>query len=96
MFNLWKTLNPIINPKKTTTRTVLVYAGKKITNKQEISDTMNRHFCDIGARLQSELPNYGNRFLEYLPPRISDSFYFTPTCKNDVLLGLAMTPLELK
>ena len=36
----------------------------------------NRHICDIGVRLQSELPNYGNRFLEYLPPRISD-FFFT-------------------
>ena len=38
VFNLWKTLNPIINPRKTTTRNVinkLVYAGKKIINKQE-------------------------------------------------------------
>ena len=98
VFNLWKTLNPIINPRKTTTRTVinkLVYAGKKITNKQEISDTMNRHFCDIGARLQSELPNYGNRFLEYLPPRISDSFYLAPTCKDDVLLEIKkMKPMK--
>ena len=63
-------------------------AGKKITNKQEISDTMNRHFCDIGVWLQSELPNYGNRFLEYLPPRISDSFHLAPTCKDDVLLEI--------
>ena len=43
----------------------LVYAGKKITNKHEISDTMNRQFCDIGVRLPSKWPNYGNRFLEY-------------------------------
>ena len=93
-----KTLNPIINPRKTTTRTVinkLVYAGKKITNKQEISDTMNRHFCDNGARLQSELPNYGNRFLEYLPPRISDTFYLAPTCEDDVLLEIKkMKPMK--
>ena len=36
VFNLWKTLNRIINPSKTTTRTVinkLVYEGKRITNK---------------------------------------------------------------
>ena len=34
VFNLWKTLNPIINPKKQTTRTVinkLVYEGKRNT-----------------------------------------------------------------
>ena len=57
MFNLRKTLNPIINLRKTANRTVinkLVYTGKRITNKQEISDTMNTHFCDIGVRLQSE------------------------------------------
>ena len=98
VFNLWKTLNPIINPRKTTTRTVinkLVHAGKNITNKQEISDTMNRHFCDIGVRLQSELPNYGNRFLEYLPTRISDSFYLAPTCKDDILLEIKeMKPMK--
>ena len=73
----------------------LVYAGKKITNKQEISDTMNRYFCDIGVRLQSELQNYGNGFLEYLPPRIIDSFYLAPTCKDDVLLEIKkMKPMK--
>ena len=98
MFNLWKTLNPIINPRKTTTRTVinkLMYTGKRITNKQEISDTMNTHFCDIGIRLQSELPDYENRFLEYLPPRSSDSFYLAPTCKDDVLCEIKkMKPMK--
>ena len=98
VFNLWKTLNPIINPRKTTTRTVinkLMYTGKRITNKQEISDTMNTHFCDIGIRLQSELPDYGNRFLEYLPPRSSDSFYLAPTCKEDVLCEIKkMKPMK--
>ena len=49
----------------------LVYAGNGITNKQDISDTMNKHFCDIGVRLQSELRYYINQFLEYLPHRIN-------------------------
>ena len=83
----------------------LVYKGKRITNKQDISDTMNKHFCDIGVRLQSELQDCGNQYLEYLPPRISHSFYLAPTCKNDVLLEikkwspwkhLVMTQFELK
>ena len=108
VFNLWKSLNPIINPRKTTTRLVIIklmYTGKRITNKQEISNTMNTHFCDIGVRLHSVLPDYGNRFLEYLPPRSSDSFYLAPTCKEDVLCEikkwslwkhLAMTQSALK
>ena len=78
----------------------LVFAGKKITNKQVIPDTMYRHFCDFSVRLQSELRNYGNRFLEYVPPRIIDSVCLAPiqnkvyrilsylTCKDDVLLAI--------
>ena len=97
-FNLRKTINPIINPRKTTTRTVinkLVFAGKKITNKQVLPDTMNRHFCDFSVRSQSESPNYGNRFLEYVPPRISNSVCLAPTCKDDVLLEIKkMKPMK--
>ena len=98
VYNLRKTLNPIINPRKTTTSTVinkLMYTGKRIMNKQEISDTMNTYFCDIGVRLQSELPDYGNRFLEYLPPRSNDSFDLAPTCKEDVLCEIKkMKPMK--
>ena len=108
MFNLRKTLSPIKNPKKKTTRSAinkLVYKGKRITNKQDISDTMNKHVCDIGVRLQSALRDYGNRFLEYLPLRMNDLFYLVPTCKNGALLEirkwitrkhLVMTQMELK
>ena len=50
----------------------IVYEGKMITNKQGILDTMNKHFCDIVVRLQSELQDCANRYLEYLPPSICD------------------------
>ena len=91
VFNLWKTPNPIINPSKTTTRTVinkLVYEGNIITNKQEISDIMNKRFCDISVKLHPELREYGNRFPDFLPPRINYSFYLAPTCKYDVLFEI--------
>ena len=56
---------------------------------------MNKHFCDIVVRLQSELPDYGNRLLEYLPPRISDSFYLAPTCRDDAFLEIKkMKPMK--
>ena len=76
---------------KTTTRAVinkLVYEEKMITNKQDITGTMNKHFCDIAVRLQSELRDYGNRFMEYLSSRISDSFYIAPTCKDHAHLEI--------
>ena len=97
-FLIYENSNPIVTPTKQTTRTVinkLVYEGKRITNKQDISDTMNKHFCDIGVRLQSELQDCGNRYLEYLPPRVSDLFYLALTCKNDVLLEIRkMKPVK--
>ena len=52
---------------------VHLYMG--ITNQQDVSDTMNEHFCDIGVTLLSELRDFGNRFPEYLPSRINYSFY---------------------
>ena len=56
---------------------------------------MNTHFCDIGVILQSELPDYISRFLEYLPPRTSDSVYVAPTCKEDILCEIKkMKPMK--
>ena len=72
---IFENLNPIINLRNTTTHAVItkpVYFVKQIMNKRKISDTMDNHFCDMSVRLQSELPEYGNWFLEYLPHRISD------------------------
>ena len=108
VFNLWKTLNPIINHRKTTLAPWLTNLCTRARRLQTSKKYQIQWIgCDIGVRLQSELPNYGNRFLECLPPRISDPFYLAPTCKDDVQLEitwrkwswwkhLAMTPLELK
>ena len=78
VFNIWKHLNHIINPRKTSIRTVInkpVHLYMGITNKQDVSDTMNEHFCDIVVTLLSELRDFGHPFPEYLPSRINYSFY---------------------
>ena len=49
---------------------------------------MNKHFCDIGVRLHSELRDYGYRFLDYLAPILNDSFYLAPICKDDALFEI--------
>ena len=51
VYNIWKTLNPIINPKagsKSTSINKLLIDGKVIKDKNNISDAKNNHFCTIG------------------------------------------------
>ena len=79
---MWKTLNPIINPKKGDCATVikkLIIDSKIILEKQNISDDMNEHFCNVGENLQAEIPEYGLKYMEYMTPRTTNFFLFT-TC----------------
>ena len=61
VYNLWKTLSPIINPKKGKSFSTInqsIIDRKVVVGKQEISNSTNKHFCDIGNKLQSEIPDY--------------------------------------
>ena len=53
VYNMWKSLNPIINPKKGKSATVikkLIIDRKVILEKQNISEDMNEHFCNVGEK----------------------------------------------
>ena len=88
VYNMWKSLNPIINPKKGKSATVikkLIIDRKVILEKQNISDDMNEHFCNVGEKLQAEIPDYGLKYMEYMPPRTAnkkgvehDSYNYRP------------------
>ena len=87
VYNLWKTLNPIINPKRGKSFSPvnkLIIGRKAIVDKQEISNSMNEHFCNIGNELQSEIPDYGHKYRDYMPQRINQSFYLEPITSNDI------------
>ena len=91
MYNLWKTLNPIINPKKGKSFSVinkLKIDQKVVVEKQEISNSMNEHFCGIGMKLQSEIPDYGYKYMDYMPQRIANSFYLEPITADDILIEI--------
>ena len=77
VYNMWKPLNHIINPKKGKSATVikkLIIDRKVILEKQNISDDMDEHFCNVGEKLQAEIPDYGLKYMEYMPPRTANSF----------------------
>ena len=97
VYNIWKTLNPIINPKagsKSTSINKLLVDGKVIKDKSNIYDAMNNHFCTIGEVLKSDLPDWGYRYKEYLPARVMNSFFIEPICNDDV--GLEIRHLNPK
>ena len=97
LYNIWKTLNPIINPKagsKSTSINKLLVDGKVIKDKSSISDAINNHFCTIGEVLKSDLPDWGDRYKEYLPARVMNSFFIEPICNDDV--GLEIRHLNPK
>ena len=89
--NMWKSLNPIINPKKGKSATVikkLIIDRNVILEEQNISDDMNEHFCNVGDKLQAEIPDYGLKYMEYMPPRTANSFYLEPVTSEDIMLEI--------
>ena len=50
--------------------TKLMYDAKLITDKQNISDAMNMHFCDVGRKLQSQLESCTLNFKDFMPAKI--------------------------
>ena len=46
---------------------------------------MNEHFCNIRMKLQSEIPDNGYKYMDYMPQRIVNSFYLEPITADDIL-----------
>ena len=91
VYNLWKTLNPIINPQKCKGHsqiTKLMYDGQLITDKQNILDAMNMHFCIVDRKLQTQLENCTLNFKDFMPAKPKNSFFLTPISKEDILLEI--------
>ena len=91
VYNLWKTLNPIISLKNGKSFSVinkLKNDRNVVVDKHEIWNSMNEHFCDIGMKLQSEIPDYGYKHMDYMPQRIVNSFYLEPITVDDILIEM--------
>ena len=59
-----------------------------VVDKQEILNSINEHFCGIGMKLQSEIPDYGYKYMDYMPQRIANSFYLEPITADDILIEI--------
>ena len=59
-----------------------------VVGKQEISNSTNEHICVIGMKLQSEIPDYGYKYMDYMPQRLANSFYLEPITADDILIEI--------
>ena len=69
--NLWKTFGKILNKKKIKHNKInqLSHQNSKLTNPQDISDTINNFFSEIGGNLASNFDNQdNNEHKKYLDP----------------------------
>ena len=86
-YNMWKNLGAIMNPNKKKLIfhiNKLLYDGNIITDDKLISDSMNSYFCNIDIQLQQLMPKCGKAYIGYLPDRINNTFFLTPTDKEEL------------
>ena len=83
----WSCINSLIKGSSTTTKvtpTKLSTSGCDITDIDDICDSFNTYFTDIGPKLASSISGSTNDPLDYLPNPNCSSFYMSPTDEYEV------------
>ena len=88
IYNMWRTLGVVVNPsKKRKGHDIhkVLSNGKMITNKTQIANVINEHFCSVGDRLMEKLPNNPNYdYKKYLPDPTLGSFFLRPILREEI------------
>ena len=87
--DIWKEVNKLCScGKKNNTTTVidkLIVNNKIITNKQEISDQMNKYYCNVGTNISASMPNNHISYKKYMPTPLSSTIFMEPVTKQEIL-----------
>ena len=57
----------------------MCFDGKYVTVDKDIANHMNMYFCEIGEKLQDAIPDIGYDSKRYLPARVENTFFLSPT-----------------
>ena len=88
MKETWNAINQLINKRsKTTNISSLTVEDKSITNNNEIADTTNDFFCNIGEKLSSNIPDTVNPLMngDYSANSDSARFEFRMISPDDLV-----------
>ena len=83
----WSTINRIIsrNRKSNEFPSYIMKNSSKITNAEEIVNTLNHYFSTVGASLASGIQQPEKQFSDYLKQRTLCSFSFKTVHKDDII-----------
>ena len=82
----WKTINSILNRDRKTSNfpSYIKFEGKKIIDNQEIVNSFNNYFANVGKNLASRISIENKSFETYLKQNIMTSFSFELIERNEV------------
>ena len=87
LYKLWSIFGSVINPskkKKHNNIDHLIYGQRKITDDQEIADTINTHFSTIGQTLSAKI-NSNKSFKDYLSCSNINSLFLKPAHEEELV-----------
>ena len=89
----WKVLNEVMGRGTSGHRVEgLLVADQMVNDHQIISDSLNKHFAEVGQSISGNLPNSPSSFLNYMPNLTPENqFYLKPldmTTLRDILSSL--------
>ena len=64
--------------KKYSTPTKLIYKNKEITNNNEMAESLNDFFVNIGSSVESKIPKSKRPFVSYLGESNNKSIFLQP------------------
>ena len=88
LVKLWETFGPIINPGKRKELHKIEKINKEgsfLTNKKDIANHFNNYFCNIGKKLQNNVPTTNKNYKNYLTNQNLNSFFISPVSEDELL-----------
>ena len=87
MKNTWKGIKNLMSLKTISHSALssISYKNKTVTSLFEIVIAFNNYFSNVGLNIQSSIKYSAKEFHEFLPPLNINSFFLSPTDKNEII-----------
>ena len=95
--NTWKGIKRIISLKdsSSTVPCAIIEDNISLTNPKDIADAINNYFSSVATGIQSSIKHSRNKFFDFLPQIVINSFFINPTDKAEIKnIILFLDPLK--